>query len=119
MKQHYQVTGDWAASQYCGLTLTWDYTHCTVDLAMPGYIKQALKWFQHPMPNCPEHSLHAWQKPSYGATVQFTLDPDHTPALDATNCQHIQEVIGILLYYARAVDPTLLVALGTLTTQQA
>jgi len=31
----------------------------------------------------------------------------------------VQEVISVLLYYARAVDPTLLVALSTLATQQA
>jgi len=31
---------------------------------------------------------------------------------------HIQEVNGVLLYYAWAVDATLLVALNTLATQQ-
>ncbi len=39
--------------------------------------------------------------------------------LDATDCKHIQEVIGVLLYYACAVDPTMLVTLGNLVTQQA
>ena len=34
LKGHYQVTEDWVASWYCRLTLTWDYTKCTVDLAM-------------------------------------------------------------------------------------
>jgi len=56
---------------------------------------------------------------TYGAAIQFTPDPDHTPALNAANCQCVQEVIGILLYYAQAVDPTLLTAHGTLATQQA
>ena len=46
-------------------------------------------------------------------------EPDHTPALDAADRQRVQEVIGVLLYYARAVDSTLLTALGTLATQQA
>jgi len=45
LKLHYQVTEDWDASRYCGLTLTWDYTNRTVDLAMPGYIDRALKRF--------------------------------------------------------------------------
>ena len=31
----------------------------------------------------------------------------------------IQEVIGVFLYYARAVDCTMLAALGSLATQQA
>jgi len=47
------------------------------------------------------------------------LEPDPTPALDAADTKWVQEVIGILLYYARAVDATMLTALGTLATQQA
>jgi len=39
--------------------------------------------------------------------------------LDAADHVLVQEVIGVLLYYARAVDSTLLTALGTLATQQA
>jgi len=39
--------------------------------------------------------------------------------LDAADCKHVQEVIGVLLYYACTMDPTMLVALGTLATQQA
>jgi len=43
LKLHYQVMEDWDANRYCGLTLTWDYTNRTMDLAMPGYIDCALK----------------------------------------------------------------------------
>jgi len=118
LKDHYQVTEDWEASQHCGLSITWDYTMCIVDLAMPGYIEHALKQFQHPHPKHPEHTPHTWLKPIYGASTQLTPKPNQTPALDATNCQHVQEVIGVLLYYARAVDSMLLAALGTLATQQ-
>jgi len=71
-------------------------------------------------PKCPKHTPHTWQCPSYGAKVQYAPAPDHTTALDAADCKCIQEVIGVLLYYAHAVDnPTMLVALGTLATQQA
>ncbi len=55
----------------------------------------------------------------YGAKIQFALEPDGTPALDAADTKRVQEVIGVLLYYARAVDATMLTALGTLATQQA
>jgi len=47
---HYQVTEDWDATWYCGMTLQWDYQKCTVDLSMLGYIDRALKQFQHPQP---------------------------------------------------------------------
>ena len=62
---------------------------------------------------------HAWQKPMYSAKTQFALEPDTTPALDVTDCKHVQEVIGVLLYYAWAVDAIMLTALGMLAMQQA
>jgi len=46
-------------------------------------------------------------------------EPDYTPALDASDQQCIQEVIGMLLYYACAADASLLAALSTLVSQQA
>jgi len=116
---HYQVTKDWDATCYCGLTLHWDYDQCHVDISMPGYIERALLQFHHPHPSHPEHAPHAWQCPIYGVKVQFTPEPDHTFALDGAGRKHVQEVIGVLLYYACAVDPTMLVALGTLASQQA
>jgi len=45
--------------------------------------------------------------------------PSTMPILDAANTKCIQEIIGILLYYAQAVNSTLLAALGTIATQQA
>ncbi len=86
---------------------------------MPGYIEWALLRFQHPYPKCPEHAPHAWQCPTYGTKIQYCPDPDTTTLLHAANRQCVQEVIGVLLYYACAVDPTMLVALSTLASQQA
>jgi hypothetical protein len=46
------------------------------------------------------------------------MTPDNSPALDAKDTKHIQEVLGTLLYYARAVDSTMLTAISKLATQQ-
>ncbi len=119
LREHYQVTKDWDTTRYCGLSLFWDYAQRTVDLSMPGYIARALQHFRHPTPARPEHSPHAWQPPSYGATTQLALAPDTSDTLDPAARRQVEEVIGVLLYYARAVDPTLLVALNTLAAQQA
>ncbi len=56
LREHYQITEDWATTQYCGLTLQWDYTQRTVNLSMPGYIERALMCFCHPHPKRPEHA---------------------------------------------------------------
>jgi len=119
LRERYQITEDWSASRYCGLSLAWDYANRTVDISMPGYIERALQRFRHPTPARPEHSPHAWQPPSYGAATQLTPAPDTSDTLDPAARRRVQEVIGVLLYYARAVDPTLLVALNTLASQQA
>jgi len=86
---------------------------------MPGYIEAALQRFQHPMPPAPEHSPHGWQRPVYGMAQQMAPAPDATTPLPATGITRLQQIIGTLLYYARAVDPTLLVALGSLAAAQA
>ena len=50
LKEHYQVSEDWEAKLFCGITLTWDYVKRTVTLSMPGYIADALQRFNHPKP---------------------------------------------------------------------
>ena len=85
---------------------------------MPGYIERALHRFQHPTPTKPEHSPHPWQKPTFSAKTQFALFPDATAALDAADKRCVLEVLGTLLFYARAIDSTLLAAIGELATEQ-
>jgi hypothetical protein len=119
LKTLYRVSEDWAGERYIGLTLKWDYSKRTVNLSMPGYVERALQWFKHPAPQQPEHAPYAWTAPNYGARQQYTATHDNTPVLDAANTKHVQEVLGTLLYYARAVDNTMLVAIRSITTQQA
>lgn len=114
----YRVSEDWAATQYVGITLHWDYTNRTVDLSMPGYIDRALSRFQHPHPAKPAHSPFPCADPNYGARTQWAEDDDLSAALDAKQTNLIQQIIGVLLYYARAIDATILPALGSLGADQ-
>ena len=114
----YKITKDWEGTQFCGINLTWDYDNGTVDLDMPGYIEKALQRFQHPVPVNSQDSPHAWTQPNYGAKQQLTSAPDTSPKLAKDGIKRLQEVIGTLLYYARAIDNTMLVALGTLASAQ-
>ena len=114
----YEVSLDWTGSRYCGLTLKWDYDARTCDMSMPGYIERALQRFQHVPALKREHSPHPWQRPNYGAKTQFAAVPDDLPSLDAKDKTRILEVLGTLLFYARAIDSTLLTAIGDLATEQ-
>ena len=118
IQQHYKVTIDWTGSNYLGLTLDWDYINRTVDLSMPGYIEATLHRFQHPLPSKPQHSPHAWTAPTYGAATQWAIDADDSPPLQSTDLKTLQQILGTLLYYARAIDNTMLVAISTLASVQ-
>jgi hypothetical protein len=85
---------------------------------MPGYVERAIQHFQHPMPTRPEHSPHHWNAPKYGAKVQYAKPDDATPCLDSSSKQRVQEIIGTFLFYAWAINLTMLKALGTMLTQQ-
>jgi hypothetical protein len=86
---------------------------------MPGYIEQTLNRFQHHAPPRPQHSPYAWIVPNYGTATQWAIDAETSPLLPATELQTLQKVVGTLLYYARAVDNTMLVAINTLASVQA
>ena len=85
---------------------------------MPGYVSKALAKFQHTPPKVPQHAPHLWQKSTYGQKVQLATT-DETPLLDAKGTQCVQAISGTFLYYGRAVDSTILVALNEISNQQA
>jgi hypothetical protein len=118
LQQHYTITTDMEAKKFCGITLDWNYKDGHVTLSMPGYVEKALHRFTHPTPIRPQHAPHPWIPPNYGATVQYATPDDISPLLDTTSTKRLQEVIGTFLFYGRAVDNTMLAALGTLATAQ-
>ena len=118
-KKKYTVTTDWDGKLFCGINLEWDYNKRTVDMAMHNYMQKALQRFQHPHPSKPQHSPHQWTAPKYGAKTQFA---DPTAAFDALSAKeklYCQEFIGVFLYYARAIDSTMLPAVGSIASNLA
>jgi hypothetical protein len=41
----YELTTDWTATVYSGMTLKWDYKNRTCDISMPGYVSNVLSKF--------------------------------------------------------------------------
>ncbi len=72
---------------------------------MPGYIKKKLQEYGHIVPKkiqgCPS-----------------ALPTDDTPKLDEKGIKRVQQIIGSILYYARAVNMTVLMALSTIAVDQ-
>jgi hypothetical protein len=85
---------------------------------MPGYTKTALHKYQHPASARPEHAPHTWNPPIYGTKTQFVDDKTTSPALSDNDVNKLQQLMGTLLYYASAVDPTLITPINVLASEQ-
>jgi hypothetical protein len=75
-------------------------------------VQRALTDFAHPPPTHPEHQLRCHNEPQYGTKLQLMAPPDTTQPLTAAQNLKLQKLTGKFLYYARAVDPTMLVTLS-------
>jgi len=87
---------------------------------MPGYIKKKLKQYDHAFPNraqtCPYPYLP--EPKSNGARAQAPLPDDNSKPLDKKGIQKIQQIADSILYYARAVDMTVIMALSSIASEQ-
>jgi hypothetical protein len=113
----YELKTDWTATVYSGMTFKWDYDKRTCDISMPGYVSNVLSTFQHDPPKHPQHTPSRYVTPVYGANTQYATKDD-TPPLTAQQCITIQKVTRSVLYYARAVDLTVLMQLNEISTEQ-
>ena len=119
LRTEYELHEDWSGSLYIGMTLKWDYQARTVELSMPGYIQEALQRFSHPTPSKSQDSPFKWSRPIFGQKIQYAPDEDCTPLLNTKDTKRVQQVVGTLLYYARAIDNTMLPALNDIASNQA
>ncbi len=113
LEESYKVAVDWTGLLFCGVKLMWDYERCHVDCSMPGYIDKTPKKYQHPMPSAPQKAPNAAAPIQYGTKVQ-QVDIDTTSPLLPMELKQVQDIVGTVLYYARAVDPTLLATLSAI-----
>jgi hypothetical protein len=59
-----------------------------------------------------------WNPPIYGAKMQFVNETTPSPALSDKDVNKLQQLTGTLLYYARAVDTTLIMPINVLASEQ-
>jgi hypothetical protein len=56
--------------------------------------------------------------PVYGAKTQYVRDREYSPAWSPKDVNRLQQLGGTLQYYARAVDPTLIMPVNVLASEQ-
>ena len=116
----YAITTDYPGEKYVGLNLEWDYKKRTCRVRMKDYIKKTMEQFNVVKNKRNTHTPLHVDAIQYGRKGSPPgLAADDSPPLDAAGKLRIQKIVGKLLFYARAIDSTLLVALGRLSAQQA
>ena len=114
IEENYTVTKDWAGSLYCGISLKWNYAARHVDISMPKYVAKQLLKFEHDSSHPKQDSPHRAPEIKYGKDSQQLPPEDTGPKLEEDRASRIAQIVGALLYYGRAVDLSILVALSTI-----
>ena len=115
----YTITqGD--GSKYVGITFEWDYLSSkrSVKLSMPGYIIKALARFgiiSSPRTDSPGE----YHSPVYGRKTPQQCAEDTSPMLSPERTKRLQQIVGVILYYARIIDSTMLHKISQIASAQA
>jgi hypothetical protein len=115
--QSYELKPYWAAKVNSCMYLNWDYKNRKCYISTPGYVSNVLSKCQHYAPKHQQHTPSIYVTPVYEDKTQYATK-DRTSPLTANQCLTVQKVTGSVLYYARAVDPTVLMPLNDITTEQ-
>jgi hypothetical protein len=86
------------------------------DISMHGYVANVISNLQHDKPYHPQDTPSRYVMPVYGGGTQYATQ-DEATSLSSKQCINIHKVTGSVLYYARAVDPTVLMPLNDIATE--
>jgi hypothetical protein len=117
-KETYKIIEDLEGNLNCGITLKWNYAKHHVDLAMAKYVMKQLTKYGHVAPLKPQHCPYLPNPIKYGKDNQAPSPLDDSPLLNEAGKKCIQQIVGSFIYYAWAVDPTILMALSEMSSQQ-
>ncbi|KAL7528762.1 hypothetical protein ACHAXR_002615, partial [Thalassiosira sp. AJA248-18] len=94
--------------------MEWHYDEGYVDISMPGYVNKQLVKYKHPPPKRRQDCPYEPNPIKYGKQSDEVVHEKISPPLSTAEQKYVQGVIGSFLYYARAVDLTILMALSAI-----
>jgi hypothetical protein len=116
----YELTIKPTGDTYLGMNIS--FTSNSVTISMPSYVEKMMTRFR-PHYLLPNHRPAAipgkYALPVYSKILVQRPIIDTSAPLSFEQHTEIQAIVGTLLYYARAVDPTLLPIANELASQQA
>ncbi len=119
LQRYCQVQTNMAGNKIAGLDVQWDFPSKQVRIDMRLYVKDLLLSLNWPMPKKTQLLPFTATLIAHSQKTQFTPDKDTLAPLLPEPLKHIQNIIRSILYYARAVNNKLLVALNAISARQA
>jgi hypothetical protein len=104
--------------KYVGITIKYNKAKHIIELSMPDYVTKALKRFGKDKLKGADSPL-IYVPPEYGAKTQLASFKDESAPLNAKEIKEVQEIVGVFLFYARAVDPTMVTPISKIASKQA
>ena len=86
---------------------------------MPNYVKKKLTEYDYKPTNRHQHCPYEPNPIIYGRNSDSIVHEIDSPLLDTRKKKYVQQVLGSFLYYARAIDMTILHALSAIASEQA
>ena len=99
------------------ITLHWQYKDKYVDISMPNYVRKKLEKYKWSKPKRAQHCLFEPNQVHYGRKSDEIIHNSDSPVLKPEEKESVQQIIGSFLYYARAVDCTILNALNIMASE--
>jgi hypothetical protein len=115
----YQIKVNRRGNKYLGMTIAIDRKARHVTLTMLGYIEKLLRRRVKPEGTKGASIPAIYAPPNYASAVAQRATLDTSPPVPEADKRYLQSVIGILLYYSRAVDPAICTAIHELGSIQA
>jgi len=106
LRTQYEIVTDNTGSKYLNIDIRRDKTNKLAGLSMRGYLDRLITRFDHWAGTRTAHSPGIYQPPSYGVKTQYAEPEDTKEKLSAADTLTLQQLVGGMLYYTRAIDAT-------------
>ena len=121
LERLYKIKTNWTGDAYIGFDIKLDRCPRTnvrrATMSMPRYILNALKRFK-PTGGDPVYNPSDYRPGKHTALQKPTPQDTSAPATPEETLR-IQQIVGVFLYYARAIDSTFLTAVSKVSSAQA
>ena len=108
IQKYLKLSIDWEGQNYFGLNFDRNYAKKYVDISMPGYIPTKLQKLQQKLPELAQDPPHTRKKYVYDKHTQLATQKSSAPKINSTDTNCVQSINGTILFYAHALDPTML-----------